>query len=514
MRSTEDLLNFAEQYARENDSPFIIPSEFDLEFVPDTTFVDTVHELIAAGAKEPAGGCDCAAERTAPPAVLEQEKNAVAPADNMGPVKYHFPRNWGGYDGGCEASVEGEWDERFAPLCQRLDVAKQAADDGDEAKSYIEFGGFVWKMRPMGAGVGWAKYKWVMESRGVKLYIHSNPKSSIPGVHVRFGFECLVKTDLFRAWEALKKSLEVEGYRVKSEIISRVDMQVLLPVDISEFVKAMTGRKIVTRCRGVYQTNSNLKTGRTETITVRSDNAELCIYDKRAQVEQADSVYYQTFSRHVLGEEMAALPENLTRVEYRFRRPFLRRYGIENFDNLKESAWALLDIASSDWFRILEREKVRGSENEIENCGLWDRVREAFNYYFHFAKDYRHPTTKKDLKEYKPFRPAPCVSRVISQGLGCLASAVSTTIDKVSRIEQVKEYVSELLDTFAEKVLDKIIDKQIVAEIVRDFTVSGKPSFACVSDIQIQKSPGFEWDFVQFEGDGWEGEDYDDSDAF
>lgn len=519
MRTTSDLMSYAEIYARENDNPFRIPDEFDLDFVPDTSFVDEVAELLNC---RTAGGCECAGERVAPPTDGEEEKEnskknetktAVAPADNMGLVGYRFPRNWGGYDGGCEANFSGEWNDMYADLCRRLDVAKQAADDGNEADSYIQFGGFIWRVSAKGAGVGWAKYKWVMESHGVKLYIHSNPKGSIPPIRVRFGFECLVKTYLFKAVETLKEALLIGGFRVKDETISRVDMQVLLPVDVSDFFRAMSGERIITRCRGVFQTNSNLKTRRMETITIRSKNAELCIYDKRAEIEQkADSVYYQTFSKYVLGEVMAELPEKLTRVEFRFRTDFLRRYGVRTFEDLENSAWALLDIASSDWFRILSRDKVRGSENEIPDHELWATVRKAFWYYFAVTK--KETRTKQELKDFKSIKEPMSVSRLVSQGLGCISSAAAVALETVRDIEPVKEYVKNLLDKFSESILEKISLKQIKNEITRGFNVENLPFYDGLRTIQETLSPVGEVAFLQYEGNGWEGYNYDDSDAF
>jgi hypothetical protein len=72
----------------------------------------------------------------------------------MGGVKYQ--KIFGGYDGGVEAGFEGSWGKAtFANLCERLAVAKQAADDGNEENSYV----FFWWSSLEGFGKR-CKFRW------------------------------------------------------------------------------------------------------------------------------------------------------------------------------------------------------------------------------------------------------------------------------------------------------------------------------------------------------------------
>ena len=507
MNTSKDLEDFAERYAAENAQPFMVPDELDLEFY-EKPQVFSFSASVAGSVGRPIGeGGD--SQTLANGAEPEGDhangsKDVQGPASNTGPVKYHFPTGWGGYDGGCEASFSGEWDPNFFPaLVQKLDKARQAADDKKTADSYISFGGFIWLVRASGAQLGPNKYKYVMESHGVKLYIHSNPKTNIPPVCVRFGFECLARTDLFRAVDTLKDCLAVEGFILKEEKISRVDMQVMLLAPISDFVQAIqTGPRVCTRCRGSFQVFANLKTGKIETFTIHSDNCELCIYDKHRQVMTSDPVYYDTFCKTFLGDEMAEVPKDLTRVEFRFRRVYLRRYGIETFDDLRNSAAALVEIASRDWFRILARDKVRGSENEIPNAPIWERTRAAFEYYF--AETRPKTRSRDDLKKYKPL-PAPLsAERLVKQALGCLASAASFTLEKVFDAAQLVKYYTEVVAEKAEQTLNKVMEKQIFNQVVRGFTKSKKPDYSTLEEIQDGLAPlGFP-EFWAFEGGGWE----------
>ncbi len=387
MKSEKELRKLSELYDIENDSPF----REEIGDSKKSRQVGGVFEAIQGlmTSNEPKAHARNANARSATQPGEGVDSVNVAnldnnpPATNRGLVKYQcdeFPDGWGGYDGGVEASIKGEWEPaRFVDFCQRLDAKKEASENNDVEGSFLEFGGFVWKVRAQGARNGFFVYKWVLESHGVKLYIHSNPKGAIPPVRVRFGFECLARTYLFEAFDTLKDCLKCVGFTWESESLSRVDMQVLVPVALREFVDAMKNR-VVTRCRGKVDIHCNLTTLDVETVCFKSGSMELCIYDKRAQVLQADALYFTTFHNYVIrGAEM---PEYLTRVEFRFRRDALRRYGITSLDDLKKSQRALVQVAGSDWFRILERDKVRGSEREIKSCPLWLYVMRAFAYYF------------------------------------------------------------------------------------------------------------------------------------
>lgn len=480
MRTDNELRELSEIFFYENDKPFLPVDEIDIEPDADLGFLDKVRRPRNEGGAEPV---ERERECAAPTAPAAMEENGEAPASNTGLVKYRegeFPPGWGGYDGGCEASYYGLWGAGFTQLCERLDEAKQAADDGREAAAYVELGGFVWLVRPMGAGCGPFKYKYVLESHGVKLYIHSNPKPGIPGIHVRFGFECLVKTWLFDAVATLERCIRSAGFHITEHKISRVDMQILLPVPVGDFVQAMQGARVITRCRGTYHLLANMKTGNIETIMISSENCELCIYDKRAQIEKSDLANYLTFCRHVLGSDEAQLPPVLTRVEFRFKRPYLKRYGIDTFDDLQNSAAALLQIASSDWFRILSRDKVRGSENEIPDAPIWARVREAFAYYF--AENSPTTRTPAALRANRPAPTHPVVSRLVKQALGCLASAASVCLESVAKPSQVLAYAESVIQSGINSMFFRVAQKQILNGVTRGFSV-GK-SFECtINDI-------------------------------
>ena len=223
---------------------------------------------------------------------------------------------------------------------------------------------------------------------------------------------------------------------------------------------------------------------RLETITMKSENAEICIYDKLAQLSAADSVYFMTFHRWILNYER---PEYLTRVEFRFRRPMLRRYGITTFDDLRKSQEALPQVFGRDWFRILERDKVRGSENVIEDAPIWKRTLKAFKFYFSREKTEHRPP--EELKSYKPPKTTPHIERLVKQAVGCLASAVSLTKQKMNDASEVVQSCTETLKRYGETLYSKVTLRQIQNEVVRAFTPSGEKTFDCMDEIHIALVP-------------------------
>lgn len=486
-RDVSVLKDIALRYDMENDSPFRYPDESVLEPVVVSVVDDCQNLMIGfeskSGSATKASGIECA-ERVKPDATAAE--GIFPPATNRGIVKYDpdlYPDGWGGYDGGVEASIMGSWDKAvFERLSEDLSAAKQAADDGRTAESYLDLGGFVWLVRPMGASTGFWKYKWVLESHGIKLYIHSNPGKDTPAVRVRFGFECLARVNLFVAVATLRKTLEKVGFRWEREIVSRVDMQILLEVDICDFAEAMSRSRFVSRCRGSYELYASMESRRIETIMLKSKNVELCIYDKRAQLLKADSVYLDTFYRYILQSDEC--PEKLTRVEFRVRRGALKRYGIDTFDDLRKSQSALPQLLGTDWFRILAREKVRGSETVIPMAPIWIEVLQAFRYYFGSDSE---GCTKHDLKSYKHRSALPKVERVVKQAMGLLSSAASIFLPKVTDIEDVRSYCNDLISRFSEILYFKTVDKQIYNNVVRgrgDVT-----DWDCRQEIDISLSP-------------------------
>ncbi|MGC8140709.1 hypothetical protein ACP3W2_24950, partial [Salmonella enterica] len=78
----------------------------------------------------------------------------------------------------------------------KLDKAKNAKATGNAELAYVVFAGRLWHVWNTGARVGAVYYEYVIEGRGVKMYIHSNPQGDIQPVRVRIGSLCLLRWNL------------------------------------------------------------------------------------------------------------------------------------------------------------------------------------------------------------------------------------------------------------------------------------------------------------------------------
>ena len=420
-----------------------------------------------------------ARDEVAPPSSLKEK----APSTNRGLVMYQkdeYPENWGGYDGGIECGIYGRWIHGKADVLAALEVAKTSGDAGDEINQYIELGGYVVKVAGMGARVGGCVYKYVFEFCGMKIYVHSNAVGSIAPFRVRYGFESLIGKNLFDVYRSLKNWLYRLGFQVEREIVSRLDMQILCPVDIEKIMEAMRGNRTVTLCRGKLETHVDLTSGRLETMTLKSNTVELCIYDKMAQLATVDPIYYQTFRKNVIDPQEPT--EFLTRVEFRFRRDWLKRYGITSFDDLERSQNALIEIASFDWFRILEKAKVRGSEREQNLHPIWQDIVKRFLYYFASPEEMKK-REKAELKEYKQPKSAPNAARLIKQAVGCIASAAAVTLRQLTEAGEMFNYCADVIASNMVSLYAKTSERQIENEVTRGYIVTGEKQYTTKESI-------------------------------
>ncbi|MDO4551765.1 MAG: hypothetical protein Q4C96_11005 [Planctomycetia bacterium] len=414
-------------------------------------------------------------------APMSEKKISLPPFTNRGLVKYHgsgiYPDTWGGYDGGVELGVYGIWRFGFADLIKQLEKAKTLAADGDELSQYVDLAGYVVKVSMTGARCGGCVYKYVVEFCGLKVYFHSNARGNIAPVRVRFGFASLINKNLFEVYDSFCFWLHCLGFRKEREIISRVDMQVLTPHDIEDIFFSMRGDRVVTLCRGKMETHFNLKTARLETISIKSKTMELCVYDKLAQLSSVDPVYFSLFQNYVLSEVAS---ENLTRVEFRFRRDFLKRYGITTIDDLRKSQLALIEIACLEWFRILENPKVRGSEREQKIHPLWEDICNRFFYYFGKETDTKN---RKQIKSYRSPRSVSRVERLITMALGTLSSAASLELSEIESTEQVLNYVFKILEQNKLRLTQRAQLRQIDREVTQSYIPNGEISVKKSVDI-------------------------------
>jgi hypothetical protein len=326
----------------------------------------------------------------------------------------------GGYDGGVEVGFEGYWNkELFAGLIEKLEHAKnQASEISDDFCT--EIGGYEVLVGHSGANAG-LHYKYRFTIDGVVFLIHHNPPKGRQCVRIRYGATALIGRSLFTLHLAVLAFLRSLGFIVTCEKLSRVDMQVLVKRQVSDFVLPILRGHAVKKSRIDSIKN---RCEKIETYTLgNSGRLELCIYDKRAELHHAlsqDPIKYQLMLRHCIDPEYFFNDGSITRIEFRLWRDALRAVGIDTVQDLQEREYALADWLTTHWFRLLEKPKIRGHENLASIHPFWLEVQSLFRKWF--------PGVGNDNKpvEWSPREPVSCDPVMLEkQAAGCLASALA-----------------------------------------------------------------------------------------
>jgi hypothetical protein len=459
-RTERNLRTNAEIYDSSLLNSFSLPEEYE-KFDDLFEYEDSVFRKISDSS------------RKFPDSAVAESGKISSPAGNTEGVNRICNFVYGGFDGGCEFGFDGKWImTEFDSLCERLDFCRCASDFLDDERSYIKLCGILWKVSDRGASYGAIKYKYVIIHHGIKIYIHSNPVGKIQPVRVFLGFHALCKVSIFECFDSIVRFLELLGFTSKGEILSRIDCQVLIERSLSDFILALSKVSendcLITQCRGNLQRYVNLRTRRTETLLLISDSMELIIYDKRSQILKQDKETYELFRRYVLaGNE---LPEYLTRVEFRFRRDCLRRYGINTFNDLRVSIRSLLSIVSYDWFRILDKPKCRDNTHKQLINPLWQEVRDKFDYYFSLENEEQIERDRFDLKKFVPIKDLSRVNQLVKQAGGCLASVAAFSVGRLDTVDDILDFSTHKLREILKDMVEKYRKRRVENEVVKGFS--------------------------------------------
>lgn len=357
----------------------------------------------------------------------------------------------GGFDGGLEIGWYGDFNDTvFGKLCKKLDLAKERADLGDDLRSYVDIGGYVVKVSAMGIRQGRIKYKYVMDYHGVRFCIHGNATGDIQPVRCRVGAVALLRSDHVVIYKTILNILFALGFRPERELVSRADLQIMLSgISVADVSARIAGGRLVTLARGKITYVGNLATRDLESITARSATAEVCIYDKIAEVlHNKQPGYLQAFITHYYPD---GLPQQLTRFEFRLSGEALRSFGVYTFCDLVHHARGLAQYYTDTWFRILARRKVRGMGTRQRISELWSTVQRAFHVVF------RRLGSLGSVQKIRARRALPNVSRLVRVALGCMARAVSlTAANAASAVQETFKIFDFLVSSEGDYLNDKV----------------------------------------------------------
>ncbi len=234
-------------------------------------------------------------------------------------MRLKFKQNnvrWPCYDGGVKLGFEGTWQRK--DIFETLETAKELAAKSDSSHACFEINGVMYVMQASSAREG-NVYKYVFEGDGVKYYVHSNPKKNIQPVRIRYNAEGLIGRDLFLKHYDTLQTLENMGFRVTGEKLTRVDMQVMLPISMEELFYMGRGSRVTISCAAQNE-DYRYKCGVLQTFTMGNiDTQEVCCYDKRAELFHAmkrEPVKFALMLQECLGPDFVTSETPLTRVEF------------------------------------------------------------------------------------------------------------------------------------------------------------------------------------------------------
>lgn len=382
----------------------------------------------------------------------------TAPSANRRLLKYQRKKSGllgdafrGGFDGGVELAFYGEYEPSVLNWFRDFDILREKVRSGDELSAFADLFGIPIKINPSGARVGHLTYSYQFDYHGIRFLFHNSPCADVPAVRVVIGAVPLLRCAVQEVYAFILKLLNFAGVNIYREIVSRADLMVMVQnYTVADFLVAMQDNKFTTRCRGKMAIYSDLTTGKIESITLKSGRAELCIYDKLAELVTKDETYYKWFCARFNDN----LPDKLTRIEFRFRRECLRYYGINKFSDLLTHAGSLVKKFSSDWFRILQRPKVRGSEREIRTAACWYQVQLLFESVF--SLDSSSPI----IRAVRPV--VVKVDKLVKMAVGCIAKSCSLLQKQVEPVKEISDAVFDLLSPFFRMIHEKRVNAALL----------------------------------------------------
>jgi hypothetical protein len=302
-----------------------------------------------------------------------------------------------------------------------------------------------------------------LEGLGVKIYIHNNPSGNIQPIRIRYGFEAVVGRDFFDVHNEFLNFISLLGFKVSREVVSNVEMQVMVNRDVAEFLSLIMNNFCVRsfyKCSWFTDSSGNLSGIRGGVgIKLRIYNKTQELLDTRAELKSS------LLSRYCTG---GVIPSNLTRIEFSLGRDFLNDSNIDSVADLRLVENSLIRYLTYDWFRLLVNEKSRGNASRQQVHPIWCEVQDLFNEYFPGGDK-----TRKFVRSSSVMKGINCDPKILkAQAIGCLCSAIAVSCGDYSTKDSVKSYLLSLFDENADLIMKKIEFRRVRNRVVSGFEPS------------------------------------------
>ena len=342
---------------------------------------------------------------------------------------------------------------------------RQSNPDADLEPEIITLAGRDVVVYPTGSRIG-VYYEYHIAFEGFDVFIHKDitPKNEIAQIRVDYRAESILKYGgLYEAQSVLLDFLSSLGFTKLEEKVSRLDIQVMIDIPVSAFTKLFLGDHDVSKGRNFTINGKKKRWGKNIETFVIGDisRIQLCIYDKRLEIikkHNAETAYKYDRTKENIGSEWWDDKERpVTRIEYRLGREALKALGVNSLEDFRLRERAIVEYLTHDWFRLLEKEKVRGMENEAPIHSLWRHVRNLFKEHFCCAD-------VPEVKWKNPIRVSVNSIRLIKQGIGCLSSAAGNIYGVLGSKKSLENCMREIV-VVDEDLLEKYHKRVRLREI-------------------------------------------------
>jgi hypothetical protein len=292
------------------------------------------------------------------------------------------------------------------------------------ASFYLEWAGYKITVYAGGVKEG-LRFKYHLEVGGVRVLIRHKTTKNYQSIRVRFGAELFMVNSAPANWRHILEFFDAIGFVLTEDCVSRVDFQVTSNcLTVEDFNFLADNDYVVTKLRKVKVIGDGLgskKKVESVTLGTGSSPAQFCFYDKWGQLHSGGNFGTQ---KHVLmlgkmDDGWVNSDEPVTRVEIRVKRDGLKATGINSVDDLFGNEWAIINLMTQDWLRILNEPKIDGKEYKQKNHPVWDKIRSLFRIHFPGGND-------NDKAEWNPpDRVSGNPEALEKQALGCLSKSMA-----------------------------------------------------------------------------------------
>ena len=360
-----------------------------------------------------------------------------------------LPCSVGGFDW-FEITLWGDYHPTLAiSLSDRLGPAQEAAKQNKAIESIVEVAGRNVQVLPITKPGYKGHYNYVINTEGIqyRLNLRNERDEESSAASIQVGSEMLMLYGAKNCWnQALQFLSQAASFEVENTRVHRVDLCVDLPnKSPGTLIEKMTNpEKFICRARQTVQYGELGK--QPNSFRIGSD-LQLRVYDKAKELrDKPNANKLATIKQHRWHGELC---ETATRVEYQLKREQLAAREIDTVSDLFNKLPRLVNYLTRDWSRVVLHHDGHNTER-AKTDETWQEIRTLFREWA--GKD----TNSLERRN----RPAPDVSRLTTQAIGCLESAIARMGKKPKTSAEAEAMAIEFIRGMFGDSIEKITSKR------------------------------------------------------